>query len=209
MPDVRRSGAGRRASSGDAPRRQRLAVVDWVDTRDCRDLGVASGRTKTSTDDARRALNRDRVVNAVVVRAKDGSHWWISHVRCESGRPGAERPTDLPLVPGGVLDPAEPPAMLIPDRRQLRRTRGACLRDEVVRVVDHKQHSAGRAAIRTRTRAIRGCARDPVTGVPHGQLGHDIVAVADTVQHGRPERGLIEGDRVARARPKVQARCSS
>jgi hypothetical protein len=89
--------------------------------------------------------------------------------------------------------------MLVPDRRQLRRTGSACLRDEVVRIVDHQQHSAGGAPIRTGTRAIRGCARDPKTGLPHGQLGDDIVAVADTVKHGRTEGGLVEGDRVARA----------
>src|SRR5918994_2681579 len=36
-------------------------------------------------------------------------------------------------------------------------------------------------------------------GPPHGQLGDEVVTVADTMQHGRPESGLVEGDRVARA----------
>ena len=89
--------------------------------------------------------------------------------------------------------------MLIPDWRQLRRTGRACLRDEIVRIVDHQQHSAGGGPIRTGTRAIRGCARDPKTGLPDGQLSDDIVAVADTVQDGRTEGGLVEADRLARA----------
>jgi hypothetical protein len=88
--------------------------------------------------------------------------------------------------------------MLIPHRRQLQRPGGACLRDELVRVVDHQQHSAGSAPIRTRTRALRGRTRDPITGLPHGQLGDHIVAVADEVQHGRAKRSLVEGDRLAR-----------
>src|SRR5689334_16683499 len=70
---------------------------------------------------------------------------------CESGWPGGDRPADLPLVPGWVFDPAEPPAVLLSNRRQLRRTGGARFRDEVVRVVDHQQHSARGAPIGTGT----------------------------------------------------------
>src|SRR5699024_8804245 len=67
-----------------------------------------------------------------------------------SGRPGAEGAADLPLVTGWVFDPAEPPTVLVLDRGKLRGTRGACLRDELVGVVDHEEHSARGAAILAR-----------------------------------------------------------
>ena len=40
--------------------------------------------------------------------------------------------------------------------------------------------------------------RHPERGPVDGELGDDVVALAHLVQHRRPERGLIERDRLAR-----------
>lgn len=117
------------------------------------------------------------------------------------GRPCGDRRADLPLVPEGVDNPAETPAVLIPNRRRLPRARRDRLRDDVIGVVDDKQSSARRAGHGLGAEALHARVRcgDPERRVADGQLRDDLIAVAHQVRDLRPERRLIEGNGCARA----------
>ena len=123
------------------------------------------------------------------------------------GRPGADRPADLPLVPGGVHDPAEPPAMLIPDRSQRRRTEGMPARRGRPVVDDQQYRSVAPRFALGLGRPADG--RDPEARVADGDWATTSSPSPtrwSTVHRKRPRRTRW---RLARGRPRVLARCSS
>src|SRR5262245_45318515 len=72
-------------------------------------------------------------------------------------RPRPERNADLPLLTERVDNPAEAPPVLVTHRRCLRRARGYRLSDDSVRVIDHEQRPARRAADRARAETLHLC----------------------------------------------------
>jgi hypothetical protein len=71
------------------------------------------------------------------------------------------------------------------------------LRCHCVGVVDHEQRPAGGAIDRARVKPLhrRGGGRDPEGCTADAELGDDLVALADEMQHGRAERRGVEGER--------------
>jgi hypothetical protein len=80
-----------------------------------------------------------------------------------------------------VEDPAQPPAVLVCHLR----CRGGAdldgLREHCVRIINHQQGPAGRAADRRRAepRRVRPARGNPEGRLPDRQLRNDIVAFAD------------------------------
>src|SRR5258708_27595419 len=74
--------------------------------------------------------------------------------RGSARRPLDQRPADLPVMPEGVGDSSEQPAVLLGDRVDLRRARGLGLLHDAARVVDDDQHPLGRPAERLRAEVV-------------------------------------------------------
>src|SRR5215468_7444511 len=112
-------------------------------------------------------------------------------------RPGAERSADLPLVAEWIDNPAEPPAVFVANGRRDARAGGDRSLDDRLGVVDDEQCATGRTVDRARTEAFHrrraGC--EPEGRFADGELGDNVVPVADAMQDGCAESGLVEGDR--------------
>jgi len=104
--------------------------------------------------------------------------------------PGDERSADFPLVAERIDKSADPPAVFFLDRRLDVGARGNGLSEHRVWIVDHKQHSARRAADGSRDQPVgaRPGSRDPERRVADGELGDDVISLPDAVQHPGAER---------------------
>ena len=93
-----------------------------------------------------------------------------------------------------IDESAHPPAVFVADRRLALSTSGDRLSEHRVWIVDLEKYSARRPADRSRDQALgaRPCSRDPERRVADGELGDDVIALADAVQHSGAERGLVE-----------------
>ena len=104
---------------------------------------------------------------------------------------------DLPPVTERVDDLTEPPSVLVLDRREflcaLAHGRGY----DALGVVHDEQQPPGCTAETVGTKALHFVVRalDPEPGAVDVELSHDVVAIADQVQHGRAECSLVERDR--------------
>ena len=109
-------------------------------------------------------------------------------------RPGDERFADFPLVTERIDESAHPPAVFVVDRRLALSTSDDRLSEHRVWIVDHEEYSARRAADGSRDQALgaRPGSRDPERRVADGELGDDVISLADAVQHPGAERGLVE-----------------
>ena len=106
------------------------------------------------------------------------------------------RLTDLPLVTEWIDDPAQPPTVLIGHLGCRRGTGRDGLREHHIRIIDHQQSPACRAAdrLRTETWSVRSAGRDPERGVPDRQLRDDLIPIPDSVQNRGPKGRLVERD---------------
>src|SRR6266542_3848508 len=88
------------------------------------------------------------------------------------GRPGNQRPTDLPVMPEGILDASQAPAVLLDDRMDLERTGDDRPGDHRVRIVDNQKHSGRRPAHRLRTKVamLRRLIGHPERCIAHREL---------------------------------------
>jgi hypothetical protein len=93
------------------------------------------------------------------------------------------------------------------DRRLALSPSGDGVSEHRVWIVNHEQHSARRAPDGSRDQApgVRPGGRDPERRVADGELGDDVISLADAVQHPGAERGLVEREsRHAPADPQLR-----
>jgi hypothetical protein len=99
-----------------------------------------------------------------------------------------------------IDDPPQAPTMLVADLRDHDRPRRSRLADNRVRVIDHKEGPARRAADRVRAEPPRARVGryHPEDRVANRELNDDLISIPDAMKHLRVERGRIERDCGAR-----------
>jgi len=100
-----------------------------------------------------------------------------------------------------IDDSAQPPPVLNGDPR-----RDSCaglnrLTNNRIRVIDDKKYSAGRSTDRGRAETLQARTRRryPERGVANGELGDNVVALANAVEHNGRKRQFVERDGGCRA----------
>src|SRR3954471_11344832 len=114
-------------------------------------------------------------------------------------RPRAERPADFPFMPEWVLEPPEPPSMLVSNRARLRRPRRDSGAEQRLGVSDDEQHPRRRATdhVRAKPAQILGRVRHPESRAGHRQLSDQVggFRANDAMFDDRTKGPLVERDR--------------